>query len=227
VLVTVLIAPPLTAAAFRPLRTRPAVNDHTATPPTTRLAVDVDCARDHVRGRPDAPVTVVAYLSYGCESCAEAASTLRQVQQSAPEAVRYVVRHVPLAGVAVDAGFGAEMLEAAAAQDAYWPMFDGLFEHGEPATLIGADRTGVCLGLDLDRFFTHLSDRPGRTQIDGDIRSADASGVTATPALFVDGDAWSGPIATDALQSVGSGAPRHWQRERLSPLGRWCRSAPR
>jgi protein-disulfide isomerase len=54
--------------------------------------------------------------------------------------VRYVWRHLPLSEVHLHAQKAAEAAEAAAAQDAFWPMHDLLLGHQdalEAADLIG------------------------------------------------------------------------------------------
>ena len=78
-------------------------------------------------------------------------------------------------------------LEAAAAQGAFWPMHDLLFEHQDalrPADLVGyADQ----LGLDVERFKDHLREHTGAHRVAEDVEGADLSGVSGTPTFFING----------------------------------------
>jgi protein-disulfide isomerase len=113
--------------------------------------------------------------------------------------MRYVVRHLPLTDVAPTAELAAEAAEAAGAQGAFWPMYDAFVRPAGPGTLGSIHRVAHGLGLDLDRLFDDLDRHAYAGRVANDVRSADASGVTGTPTLFIDGRRWSGPIELEAL----------------------------
>ena len=154
--------------------------------PLVDLSAEVDPARDHIRGRIDAPVTVVEYGDFECPYCGRAEPVVRELLGDFGD-VRYVWRHLPLTDVHDHAQLAAEAAEAAAAQNAFWPMHDVLLSHQDSlrvSELLGyAER----LGLDLERFSDHLNRRSGATRIAEDVDSADLSGVTGTPTFFVNG----------------------------------------
>ena len=107
-------------------------------------------------------------------------------------------RHLPLSDVHPHAQLAAEASEAAAAQQAFWPMHDLLLDHQDGLAakdLIGYARQ---LGLDVDRFTDELRTRAWRDRIAADVESADLSGVAGTPSFFVNGHRQTGPydIAT-------------------------------
>src|SRR4029079_3664947 len=86
------------------------------------LAEDVDPERDHIRGAPDGPVTLVEYGDYQCRYCGQAEVVIRELLDSFGDELRYVWRHLPLNDVHANAQLAAEAAEAAAAQGEVWPM---------------------------------------------------------------------------------------------------------
>ncbi|HUB36030.1 MAG TPA: Na+/H+ antiporter NhaA, partial [Solirubrobacteraceae bacterium] len=60
------------------------------------LAEDVDPARDHIRGAPDAPVTLVEYGDFECPYCGRAEPAIRELLSQWGDDLRYVFRHLPL-----------------------------------------------------------------------------------------------------------------------------------
>ena len=133
--------------------------------PLVDLTDPVDPDRDHLRGPLSAPVTVVEYGDFECPYCGRAEPVVRELLAGQGD-VRYVWRHLPLPQVHPQAALAAEAAEAAAAQDAFWPMHDLLLErqdHLQPKDLF---RYAAELGLDLDRFADDLREHrtaaPGR-----------------------------------------------------------------
>jgi len=136
--------------------------------------------QDHIRGPRHAPLIVV-YGDYECPFCAALELRLRELP------VRVAFRHFPVRGSHPRAFPAACAAEAAARQDAFWPMHDALFaDQGrleDPHLWARAER----LGLDLARFD---SDRRGEAvaeRIKADFRGGVRAGVPTTPTLFHDG----------------------------------------
>jgi Na+/H+ antiporter NhaA len=154
--------------------------------PLVDLAAGVDPARDHIRGRIDAPVTVVEYGDFECPHCGQAESVIRALLGDFGD-VRYVWRHLPLNDVHAHAQLAAEAAEAAAAQDAFWPMYDLLLAHQDSLRVSDVLGYAEQLGLDLERFSDHLDKHAGAAHVAEDVDSADLSGVTGTPTFFVNG----------------------------------------
>jgi Na+/H+ antiporter NhaA len=151
------------------------------------LADPVDESRDHIRGAPDAKVTLVEYGDFECPFCGQAESVVRDLLAEFGDDLRYVWRQLPLADVHPRAQLAAEASEAAAAQDAFWPMYDALLrdqDHLSPKELVEHARR---LGLDTDRFTDELRRHAHAARVAEDIDSADRSGVSGTPTFFVNG----------------------------------------
>jgi protein-disulfide isomerase len=142
--------------------------------------------RDHVQGPAGAPVTLVMYGDYECPYTRHARTVIRAALRRTGDRVRYVFRNFPMEKHP-HAFRAAEAAEAAAAQGKFWPMYDLLFDNQwalEDDNLAAyADR----LGLDTAQFARDLSEHAHAGRIREDVESGRRSGVTGTPALFVDG----------------------------------------
>jgi Na+/H+ antiporter NhaA len=145
----------------------------------------VDIERDHIRGPVDGAVTVIEFGDFQCPHCGEAEPVVRALL--ADTTIRYVWRHLPLTDVHPQAQLAAEASEAAAAQDAFWPMHDLLLAHQDALRLRDLLRYAEDLGLDLDRFQDDLRRRTHEARVAQDVESADLSGVSGTPTFFING----------------------------------------
>jgi Na+/H+ antiporter NhaA len=166
------------------------------------LADDVDPARDHIRGRPDAPVTLVEYGDFECPYCGQAEPVVRQLLAEHDEDLRYVFRHLPLADVHPHAQMAAEAAEAAAAQGAFWEMHDALLDHQDALTLRDVAAYAREIGLDADRLVEEVRERSYAPRVSEDVASADASGVSGTPTFFVNGHRHHGVYDIGALTAA-------------------------
>ena len=157
--------------------------------------------RDHIRGPIEAPVTVVEYGDFECPYCGQAEPFVRELLREFGD-VRYVWRHLPLNDVHPQAQLAAEAAEAAAEQDAFWPMHDLLLDHQDalrPADLMGYAEQ---LGLDVERFSSQLRKHAGANRVAEDVNSADLSGVSGTPTFFINGQRHYGAYDTDTLATA-------------------------
>jgi Na+/H+ antiporter NhaA len=161
------------------------------------LADPVDPERDHVRGPPDAAVTLLEYGDFQCPYCGQAEPVVRELLTDFAD-LRYVWRHLPLTDVHPQAQLAAEASEAAARQGAFWPMHDRLLDHQANLSPKALIRYASELGLDVDRFTDDLQNHRWQDRINADIETADLSGVSGTPSFFVNGQRQPGPydIAT-------------------------------
>jgi Na+/H+ antiporter NhaA len=165
------------------------------------LYVDVEPERDHIRGRVDAPVTVVEYGDFECPYCGRAEPFVRELLQEFAD-VRYVWRHLPLNDVHPHAQLAAEGAEAAAVQGAFWEMHDLLLAHQD--ALQASDLIGYAeqLGLDVERFTDDLRKQSGAARVADDVDSADLSGVSGTPTFFINGRRHYGAYDTATLAAA-------------------------
>jgi protein-disulfide isomerase len=133
---------------------------------------------DHVRGDEGAPL-VIAYADFTCPRCALAAERLR----AAP--VRTCFRHLALKARHPRAVPLAQLVEAAARQDAFWELHDAVYaDQGrldDPHVWAHAER----LGLDVERLEADRRDPDVAARVDGDVRAALRAGAVTTPMLVI------------------------------------------
>jgi protein-disulfide isomerase len=182
------------------------------------LSDEVDHTRDHVRGGSDAAVTLIEYGDYECPYCGQAEVVIRQLLGTFGDELCYVWRHLPLNDVHPNAQLAAEAAEAAAAQNAFWPMHDTLLDRQEELTPAALTRYAADLGLDVDRFWDDVHGHRHADHIAEDVASADASGVAGTPSFFINGRRHEGAYDLATLTNAVQAARRRASAKRVAAL---------
>ena len=159
----------------------------------------VDPEQDHIRGNPDAPLTLVEYGDFECPFCSRATGTVKELQAQLGDDLRYVFRHLPLPDVHDHSELAAQAAEAASAQGAFWEMHDLLFAHQDRLEYEDLVAYAGELGLDVDRFADDLHEGRLAARVRRDVASADASGARGTPTFFVGDRRHVGPYDARTL----------------------------
>ncbi len=149
----------------------------------TRLAVPVG-PEDHVRGNPDAPVTLVEYGDFECPYCALAYPTVKALEAKYGERLRVVFRSFPLQQHP-HAGPAAEAAEFAADHGEFWALHDALYERDFPLDQPHVLKAAAKLGLDADALGVALRDGTYRPIIEEVKEGGEDSGIPGTPAFFL------------------------------------------
>jgi Na+/H+ antiporter NhaA len=206
VLAVAVLSPLLALIAFRligrlpaPVRARQLAR---TAPRLIDLAEDVDPEHDHIRGAPDAPVTLVEYGDFECPYCGQAEPAIRELLSEWEDELRYVFRHLPLSDVHPWAQLASEASEAAAAQGAFWEMYDILLAHQGELTPEDLHGYAQRLELDVERFDEDLRKGVYAPRVRADVVSADASGVSGTPTFFINGRRHRGVYDVDTLSAA-------------------------
>ena len=176
----VLVRTPVASrSTAEPLRTP------TVSPSTVSVTVrPVDVARDHIRGKVDAPVTLVEYSDTECPFCKRFHVTMRQALKDYDGKIRWVYRHFPLDGLHAKARGEAVATECAAAQGKFWEYLDRIFELTpsndglDPARL---SDVATELGLDLPAFDACRKDPVMARRVQDDVEDAAKANGQGTP----------------------------------------------
>ena len=144
---------------------------------------------DHVDGPADAPLELVMYGDFQCPYCSAAQGILRRVRDRLDGRLRFAFRHFPIPEIHPDAQRAAEASEAAAAQGAFWPMHDALYGAQKSLSDRRMVELAVALGLPgaaaaITRAWAEHTFIP---RVKEDFASGLKSGVTGTPAFFING----------------------------------------
>ncbi len=188
--------------------------------PTPDPALDVKGAEPpHIRGNPNAPVTMEEFGDFQCPSCGAYYPELKKIEAEFGERLRVIFREMPLVPTHEHALLAAQAAEAAGLQgeDKFWAMHDKLYENQTTWTE-AKDLVPVFvdyakqIGLDNDRFMKDLNGEKVAARIFQDGKRAHALGINATPSFFVNGkeakgDQWKPDglraMINEALKAVG------------------------
>lgn len=160
---------------------------------------EVDRAHDHVRGGVDTELTLIMYGDYECPYSRQAYRGAQRAERALGSSLLLAFRHFPLTGIHPHAEAAALAAEAADHQGAFWAMHDALF-HGQQA--LDDDHLrgyAMHLGLDVTKFEADRRASTARDRVVRDVTSGEASGVSGTPALFLNGRRYTGSYARRAL----------------------------
>ena len=163
--------------------------------------VAVDTGEAPVRGRPDAPVTIVEFSDFQCPFCVRARPAVKRVREVYGDDVRFAFRHFPLS-FHEQAPKAGEAIACAGDQDKFWEMHDRLWE--SPGQLQPADlkEHAVALGLDPEAFGQCLDSDRYASVVEKDAQAGAQLGVSGTPAFFINGRPLSGAQPFEAFAQV-------------------------
>ena len=167
----------------------------------------VATASDHVKGNPEATLTLVEYSDFQCPACAAYYPMLKQLTSDFSEEVKFVYRHFPLRQSHRNAEAAARAAVAAARQDRFWPMHDLLFENQArwAETRLAKDEFieyASTLGLNLDQFRADLDSDETKRQVQDDYASGLKSDVKGTPTFFLNGQKLINPQSYDDFRNL-------------------------
>jgi len=152
--------------------------------------------QDHKQGMLRAAVILVMYGDYQCQESADVYRLLKVIGQQLSIALGedylcFIFRHFPQIQIHAQALRAAEAAEAAAVQGQFWQIHDILFIHQQQLADGYLVKYANELGLDISHFLQDMFNHIHLERINQDIESGVHSGITATPALFINGIRYS------------------------------------
>jgi protein-disulfide isomerase len=149
--------------------------------------------RDHIRGKPQAPTTLLEYGDFECPACGRAYPIVKRIEQEADDWLRVVFRNFPLTEIHPHAFSAACAAESAGRQGRFWAMHDMLFENQDRLSdrdlLYYAQR----LRLDMQQFVQDFQSDVVAKKVREDFMSGARSGVNGTPTFFINERRYDGP----------------------------------
>ncbi|GAA2775926.1 Na+/H+ antiporter NhaA [Mycolicibacterium pallens] len=174
-----------------------------------KLVRDVDPERDHIRGRADAPLTLVEYGDFECPFCSRATGSIDEVREYFGDELRYVWRHLPLERVHPRAVDAARASEAAALQGKFFDLAVRMFEFQDYLEWQHIYRYADQVGCDIAQFDEDLHSSRVLHRVDDDAQDAELMDLNATPTFFVNGVRHKGPWdAASLIRALEAGRPR-------------------
>jgi Na+/H+ antiporter NhaA len=166
-----------------------------------KLLRAVNPERDHIRGDPDAPLTLVEYGDFECPFCSRATGSIDEVRAYFGDRLRYVWRHLPLERVHPRAFDAARASEAAALQGKFWEMAITLFAHQDDLEWSDMYRYAVSIGCDIEQFDQDVRGHASKVlhHVADDVEDAELMDLNSTPTFFVNGKRHKGPWDSASL----------------------------
>lgn len=150
----------------------------------------------HIKGNPDAAVTLVEYSDFQCPACAQFYPFLKELMEEYGDSIRFEYRHFPLVNIHPQAVPAARAAEAAGQQGKFWQMHDKIFENqavwsrsSNPSAYF--NQYAEELGLDMALFKLHLNSSVIQDAIESSFNDARSRGFTGTPSFLLNGEEMS------------------------------------
>src|SRR6267143_4437318 len=153
------------------------------------LSAKSDAESLHIRGNPDAPVTLEEYGDFQCPPCGNFAGFADALVKEYDPHLRIVFRNFPLQNHqhARDAALAAE---AAGLQGRFWEMHDVLYREQAVWTKASNVRESFesyagMIGLNLDQFKKDIDSEKAKERVDSDHARGESLGINMTPTLYI------------------------------------------
>ena len=157
--------------------------------PRTKLSAKSGPESPHIRGNPDAPVTLEEYGDFQCPPCGMFAAFLAQLEKEYDSRLRVVFRNFPLT-MHEHAREAALAAEAAGLQGHFWEMHDVLYREQDtwskaPNARELFESYAGTIGLDLNKFKNDMDSEQARARVEADRQRGESLGIQTTPTLFI------------------------------------------
>ncbi|MBF5005377.1 DsbA family protein [Diaphorobacter caeni] len=166
----------------------------------SQLHPDVS-SRDHISGDTRAPIVLVEYGDYQCPYCGAAAAIVQRIQKRFGNELCFVFRNFPLS-MHPEAQNAAVVAEFAARHGKFWEAHDALYANQRSLGGPFYVQLVKSLGLSESDLEQALRNDEFEERIRDDIASGERSGVTGTPAFYVNGEKFDAPGGFQVLEAV-------------------------
>lgn len=145
-------------------------------------------SEDHMRGNPNAQVTIVEYSDYECPFCKSFHPTMQRIVDEYGDKVAWVYRHFPLDSIhskARSEAVAAECATELGGNDAFWKFTDRFFEltpsNNQTDTATVLPQIAREIGLNESAFAACLTSGKYDDHIQANLDNAIATGGNGTP----------------------------------------------
>ncbi|NJL41624.1 MAG: DsbA family protein [Leptolyngbyaceae cyanobacterium RM2_2_4] len=167
--------------------------------------------QDWIQGVLSAKVVLVMYGDYQDPRSASVYKLIKVIKQELSASfgesyLCFIFRHFPQTQIHSHAQRAAQTAEAAAVQGQFWAMHDTLFDHQQKLENGYLIEYANDLGLDIPQFLKELPKQVHIDHINQDIEGGMKSGVITAPALFINGNRYTGHWNTAELTAAVTSA---------------------
>ncbi len=163
--------------------------------------VVVPVAGSPAMGSLDAKIVLIEFSDFECPYCSKAAVDVKNIMNAYPGNVRLIYKQFPLS-MHPHAKLAAIASLAAADQGKFWQMHDLLFANFRHLSRENILTLAKSLSLDMNRFTADLGSSKYEAAIAKDMQDGEAAGVAGTPAFFINGKLYNGPMEFNKVQPI-------------------------
>ena len=153
------------------------------------------------RGPEDAEVTIFIFSEFQCPYCGRAQPTMRQIEETYGDQVRFVFKSFPLP-FHDNAHLASQAALAAGEQGKFWEYHDILFENQRALSRPDLERYAQELGLEMGQFREALDSGRFSDQVDQEAAEGRRVGVSGTPTFVVNGERVVGAVPFSRFQPI-------------------------
>ena len=161
--------------------------------------------QDHIRGNPDAEVTLVEFSDLQCPFCRSFHPTVQQALEEYGDTIQWVYKHFPLDNIHPEARPAAEAAECVWKQkgdEGFWAFADKVFEEQDRIGSTLYREVAESLGMDIAKYDTCVSQRTYEDKVEQDYQQGLRAGVTGTPGSYVNGIPVKGAVPYATLKAA-------------------------
>ncbi len=149
---------------------------------------EIDPGSSPIRGKKDAPVTIVAFMDFQCPFCQRFHPPIIETLKAYPDKVRYILKNYPLP-FHPQARPAAKAALAAGEQGKYYEMADLLLSSGTNLTDAHFEELAKQLGLDVEKFKKDYKEKDANWEkiLNDDMALGSKVDVQGTPTFFING----------------------------------------
>ncbi|MEX0934003.1 MAG: thioredoxin domain-containing protein [Candidatus Paceibacterota bacterium] len=142
---------------------------------------------DHIRGNPEAPLSIVEFSDLECPFCARLHPTLTRIVEE-NEDVKWIYRHFPLTTIhsrALSGAVASECIARLAGNDSFWTFVDRTFQSQQQLGDAWQIEMASSFGINREAFEDCTSERSIVSLIQEDLNEATRFGGRGTPYVVV------------------------------------------
>lgn len=153
---------------------------------------EVNVIASHIKGNPEAAVSLVEYSDLQCPACATFQPIITELLAQYGDKIKFEYKHFPLPmhPFALRAAVAAE---AAGQQGKFYEFHDVVFQNQDEWSRASSPNSFFIkyasdLGLDVEQFKSQMEAKDLRNKVLRDQKDGQALGITGTPTFFLNGE---------------------------------------
>ncbi len=169
------------AAAAQPSRPMPPAEDY-------NKAYDIQVEKSPIKGKKDAPVTIVAFTDFQCPFCSRFHTPFQEAMKAYPNKVNFIIKNFPLP-FHPEARPAAKVALAAGEQGKYHEMADAILENQQKMNTEGYKELAKKVGVNYNKLVKDLAEKDAEYEaiINHDLELVNQFDVRGTPTFFING----------------------------------------